>query len=282
MKLQESLVSVIVSAHNAEIHIGRCLESLLSSTYQSLEVIVIDDGSKDQTHKIAKLFKSMDSRVRVYKNKKRYGPAITFNRGLKRAKGQFLTFMNAHDYVSSGKIQKQVSYLTKTPKLVAVGTQAIETDENGRTIKKSNFPTLHEAIYQGLLHGMPMRFESALINRSLLPKDLIKFTTSTYPFIYTNIFMQMVQYGKLANLQYNLYFHRLVKKSAYKLQKKHRLVFGFASQLVKSIYDHEYRPSTTLLMKSTVNSIRSIHIPRPRIGTPRLPTSPLRRGFRSA
>lgn len=280
MKLKESLVSVIIQAHNAESYIGRCLESVLSSTYDSLEVIVIDDGSKDQTFKIAKLFKTMDDRVRIYRNKKRYGPAITFNRGLKRAKGQFLTFMNAQDYVSPGKIQKQVSHLLKTPKLVAVGTQAVLTDEQGKKLKQSNFPTLHEAIYQGLLHGIPMRFESALINRTLLPKDLIKFTTSTYPFIYTNVFMQMVQYGQLANLKYNLYFHRIVKKSTYRLQRKPAMVLSFASQILKSVYDHDYRPSTTLLMKSTVNALRSINIPRPRLIPPRIPAD--KAGFRSA
>jgi glycosyltransferase involved in cell wall biosynthesis len=268
MKLKNSLVSVIIQAHNAESHIARCLESILGSSYETLEVIVIDDGSKDKTLKVVKDFKEHDERIRVYKNKKRYGPAISFNRGLRRARGQFLTFMNAHDYVSPGKIQKQVSYLLKTPKLVAVGTQAVLTDENGKKLKKTNFPTLHEAIYQGLLHGIPMRFESALINRSLLPKDLIKFTTNTYPFIYTNVFMQMVQFGKLANLKYNLYFHRTLQKSSYHLQAKPALVMSFATQLVKSVYDHEYRPSTTLLVKSTLRAVRSINLPRPRF-TPR-------------
>lgn len=268
MKLKNSLVSVIVQAYNAESHIAHCLESILASTYEPIEVILIDDASKDSTYKIAKVFKTKDARVRIFRNKKRYGPAVSFNRGLRRARGQFLTFMNAHDYVSPGKIQKQVAYLTKTPKLVAVGTQTVLTDERGKKLKQSNFPMIHESIYQGLLHGIPMRFESALINRTLLPKDLIKFTTSTYPFIYTNVFMQMVQYGKLANLKYNLYFHRLVEKSAYKLQRKPALVASFASHLLKSVYDHDYRPSTKLLLRSTVNSIKSINLPRLRINQP--------------
>lgn len=261
MKITESLVSIVLASHNSESTLGKCLESLLAQSYTNLEILVIDDFSKDETAKIVRRFKQNDARIRFYRNKKRYGPAVSFNRGLKRAKGQYIAFMNANDSISPLKIKKQVNFLLSEPKVVAVGTQ-VNNYFSKRIRTKSSYPLEHEQIYQKMLHGIPMKFESALINRSLLPKDLLKFTTNAYPFIYSKVFLQMLQYGKLANLDQALYNHATLEKSAYKLQKKTTFAFNFAGMMIQSFYDHDYRPSLKALAETGLKSIKEVNLPR--------------------
>lgn len=265
MKLTNSLVSIVLTSYNAETTLTRCLDSILTQSYFPVEVILVDDASRDKTYKIARAYKSLDSRIRVYRNKKRYGPAVCFNRGLKRAKGQFVTFMNANDYISRQKLKKQVTFLLKESKIVAVGTQASFADTAGKILRKSTYPLLHNEIYQKMLHGVPMRFESALINRALLPKDLLKFTTNTYPFIYSGVFMKMMQYGKLANLSHPLYTHCEIQKPAYRFQRKPAFMVSFLTQLIESFYDHDYRPSFIILIQGLMSSFKNISFSLPRI-----------------
>lgn len=261
MKLTNSLISIVLTSHNSEATIGKCLESLTSQTYADLEIILIDDASKDSTFKIAKSLRLNDPRIKIFRNKKRYGAAVSFNRGLRRARGQYISFMNANDSVSLNKFKRQVAFMSQDQKIVAVGTQ-VYTYLSKRLRTKSSYPLEHEEIYQKMLHGVPMKFESTLINRSLLPKDLIKFTTNAYPFIYTKVFMQMLQYGKLANLDQPLYLHSTIEKSAYRLQKKTAFAVSFAGTLIQSFYDHDYRPSVKKLVEAGVSSAKGISFPR--------------------
>lgn len=261
MKLTQSLVSIVLVTQNSEDTLGKCLESILNQTYEDLELIVIDDASKDASYKIARVYKKLDPRIRLYRNKKRYGPAVSFNRGLKRAHGQYISFMNANDYLSLHKIKRQINFLAQDPKIAAVGTQ-VYNYLSKRLRTKSSYPLEHHEIYQKMLHAVPMKFETVLINRALLPKDLIKFTTNTYPFIYSRVFMQILQYGKLANLSSSLYSHFTLEKSAYRLQKKTSFAVSFAGMMLQSFYDHDYRPSVKMLAETGLNAVKEVSVPR--------------------
>ncbi|MBI2443341.1 MAG: glycosyltransferase family 2 protein [Candidatus Levybacteria bacterium] len=257
MKLIESLVSVIVPVYNASTLLPRSVESLLRQTHQNLEIIIVDDSSKDDTYKIATILKKCDSRIRVLRNKKRYGPAICFNRALRQARGQFVTFMNPTDIASAYKIKKQVQYLLQNPKVVAVGTQcAVVKDHKNK--EKTSFPEKHEQIYPTLLHGISMRFETALINRHLLPKDIIKFTTNAYPFIFSSLFLKLSQYGKLANLNNLLYTHYEEALSSYKQQNRKGRAVSYLALLLKSIAEHDYRPSLKAFLQPFTTPVRTM------------------------
>ena len=94
MNNPKPLISILLPVHNSEKYLSDCLKSLLSQTYKNIEIVAIDDKSSDKSYRILNQFKKTDKRVRVYRNVKRYGIAITLNRLLKKSKGSYLAFMD--------------------------------------------------------------------------------------------------------------------------------------------------------------------------------------------
>jgi glycosyltransferase involved in cell wall biosynthesis len=252
MKLNESLISVVLPVTNGAAYLPSCLDSLLKQNYENIEIIAIDDKSKDDSYAILKRFKALDERVRVYRNKKRYGLSVCYNRAIKKARGQFITFMNPYDKNALNRFQRQVKYLTRNQKVVAVGTQVTHIDGKEKNLETTNFPVTHEAIYRNFLRGLTMQFESVLINRFLLPKDVLKFSSNTRPFLYTEVFVKILQYGQVANLSWPLYYHRkYISEASVKLTKlKKGLTLG--KLWVKSVSEHDYRPSLGSLLTPQV------------------------------
>lgn len=98
------LVSVIVPVFKVESYLYRCVESLLRQTYTNIEVLLIDDGSPDSSGLICDNFALKDKRIRVF-HKENGGVSSARNLGLKQAKGEWISFVDADDYVSDNFFQ---------------------------------------------------------------------------------------------------------------------------------------------------------------------------------
>ncbi len=205
---EKPLISVILSVHNSADTLSECVSSLLSQTYKDIEIIAIDDFSSDTSYSILKKLKKTHKNLRIYKNVKRYGIGITLNRLVKKAKGGFIAFMDTDDISSPNRLKKQVNFLLNNPQVIAVGSQCTFIDEKNKKIGRSDFPTENSLIYQNPLHGISMQFETVLINKTMLPKDVLRFHTGSNPFIYSDVLMKIAPYGKFANLKEFLHFHR--------------------------------------------------------------------------
>lgn len=103
----ETLVSVVVPAHNAAPFIGSTLESILRQSHESLEVIVIDDGSTDDTGEIARGYAAKDPRVKVLRQDK-LGVAAARNRGIELSSGRFIAPVDADDIWHPTAIRKML------------------------------------------------------------------------------------------------------------------------------------------------------------------------------
>lgn len=93
------LVSVIVPVYNARNSVARCLESICSQTYQELEIIVLNDGSTDDSLTICNQFCAKDPRVTVV-DKENEGLSITRNVGMRLAQGKYLQFVDSDDHLA--------------------------------------------------------------------------------------------------------------------------------------------------------------------------------------
>jgi cellulose synthase/poly-beta-1,6-N-acetylglucosamine synthase-like glycosyltransferase len=114
-------VSVIIPAYNEEKTIAKTIESILNSDYPKFEVMVVDDGSKDETLKIAKTYEN--SQVKVL-TKENGGKGTALNLGLKEVKGEIIFTMDADTYVDSKAMKKMVMYF-KNPKVMSVSPAMI-------------------------------------------------------------------------------------------------------------------------------------------------------------
>lgn len=99
------MISIIVPVYQAEKSLKNCIESVLSQTYQSIELILVDDGSHDDSGKICDEFKKKDSRVKVI-HKKNGGVSSARNAGLSIAKGEYIEFMDADDKLDPNACEK--------------------------------------------------------------------------------------------------------------------------------------------------------------------------------
>ncbi len=109
---KQALVSVIVPSYNASRYISETLESVLSQTYRNFEVIVVDDGSKDNTPDIVADYARRDSRIRLV-NQPNSGCGAARNRGIAEASGEFIAPLDADDVWYPQKLEKQVASLER-------------------------------------------------------------------------------------------------------------------------------------------------------------------------
>ena len=105
------LVSIIIPLYNCEKYFGVCLQSLQKQTYKEIEVLVIDDGSTDQSVQIARSFATEDKRFSVLQNVTNKGVAYSRKRGVEAAQGDYVMFVDADDYVLSEMVTKMVAVI---------------------------------------------------------------------------------------------------------------------------------------------------------------------------
>ncbi len=145
-------VSVILPVYNANRYLRRAIESILDQSYQNLEVIIIDDGSTDDSFKIIKHYADNDQRI-IAITRDNLGLTHTLNEGLSIAEGIYVARMDSDDIAYSNRIEKQVRYLQKHPKVKLVGSSYLMINEHSLPIDYVNTPTNHDTITSMLLDG---------------------------------------------------------------------------------------------------------------------------------
>ena len=100
-------VTFIIPAYNAELTIGKCLESIIHQTYKNLEILIINDGSTDETEAVCRSYQAKDPRIKIL-SQKNAGVSAARNKGISMATGKFLQFVDADDYIESDMTQKLV------------------------------------------------------------------------------------------------------------------------------------------------------------------------------
>ncbi len=100
------LISIIIPCYNVEKYIEECVESVEKQTYKKIEIIAVDDGSKDKTVEILKKLQKKYSNLTVYQNEKNRGAAYSRNFALKKAKGDYIGFIDSDDYIVEDYYEK--------------------------------------------------------------------------------------------------------------------------------------------------------------------------------
>ena len=123
---KEKLISIIIPVYGVEKYIRQCLDSVINQTYKNLEIIVINDGTKDKSAEIAKKYAGNDNRIKVY-DYKNGGVSIARNRGLEHAKGDYISFVDGDDWLHPDFYMKLADAL-ETSNADIAKCSIIETD----------------------------------------------------------------------------------------------------------------------------------------------------------
>lgn len=114
------LISVVIPAYNSECSIKRCILSVLFQSYNNIEVLLVNDGSTDNTSSICHHLADQDSRIMVF-DIQNSGSAAARNYALNRISGDFVTFIDSDDYVDSGMLQGLLSYMDERTVVRSLG-----------------------------------------------------------------------------------------------------------------------------------------------------------------
>ena len=133
------LVSVVMPVYNGEKYLKEAIDSVLSQSYQNIELVIVNDGSTDSGSQIVK--KYTDPRIRFVENESNSGIVYSRNKGLESATGKYVATLDSDDIALPDRIEKQVLFLENNSEYGMCGTFFSTIDSAGMFVKKVHFPT---------------------------------------------------------------------------------------------------------------------------------------------
>lgn len=202
------LVSVIIPTWNRAGIIHSTIESVLRQTYTNWEIIVVDDGSSDNTDEVIAAYVERDSRMR-YVYQPNAGVGMARNLGIAMSKGNYLAFLDSDDIWEEWKLELQVACLKSQPELGMVWTEMTAVNENGVVVKERYLRTMYQA-YRWFKNSD--LFTSSRLIADVLPRLAGDF--GTLRFYSGDIFSQMIT-GSLVHTSTVLLTRERLEKVGY-------------------------------------------------------------------
>lgn len=168
--MKNPLISIIVPVYNVEPYLERCLDSILSQTYKNYEVILIDDGSTDNSGKICDTYAKNHPQIKVF-HKKNGGLSDARNFGIKKSSGEYLTFVDSDDTITEDALEYLYSLIKKHHTKMAIAPYTIITKKRKTNLGKNFSPAVlntEEALRRMLTeHGFTVSACAKLYHKNL-------------------------------------------------------------------------------------------------------------------
>ena len=120
------MISIIITAYNAEKTIEKCISSILENDYNNYEIIIVNDGSTDKTEQIVELFAS--DKIKYF-SKPNTGVADSRNYGIEKAKGEYITFIDSDDYVKNDYFENLDEYIKEGIEIIKRKAIIVKNDK---------------------------------------------------------------------------------------------------------------------------------------------------------
>lgn len=181
MKDDKMKLSIIVPAYNAEKYIGRCLDSILAEQEDTFEVIVINDGSKDNTKKVVQKKLEQDTRL-ILVDKENEGVSVARNTGIKKAKGKYIAFIDADDIFLENGVRTMLDFIENVnEKKGIIGIYNYqEIDAEGTVLRKINLKQILQD-ENGVLECYISSFQMNTCWAKIFEKSIIDVNSIEFP-----------------------------------------------------------------------------------------------------
>lgn len=209
------MISVIMAAYNAKDFIAQAIESILNQTYRELELIIIDDGSTDNTLEIIKLYSAKDSRIRILQSD-HLGTPSARNLGVSEAKYAWVAIMDADDIALPERFEQQIHATKTNPKVVVWGTYAHHISATGEVLSLVRQGVVNEEDFYNLWNSGHVPF---VINPTALFKKEIFLKAGGYSTDFPvsqdfELCERMGNYGPIIAIPKPLLLYRVHSRSA--------------------------------------------------------------------
>ena len=229
------MVSVIVPVYQAEKYLETCINSILNQTYEDLELILVDDGSTDQSLEIIRKFQKKDKRIRYF-HQQNSGVSAARNKGLEMSKGTQILFVDADDTIDvemlTFMMDKMVRYEAE---IVFCGFDYIYNDENVTEIpelnegnvKKEEIRKYFWKLYdQGILHNIGTK----LYSKELLDRGKIKFGEKKQVYEDIQFCLEALERAERIYVCQKSFYKYMMQINPKSIQKTYRSGYGICLQ----------------------------------------------------
>ncbi len=209
--MEKPIVSVIIPVYNKREYINETINSVLNQDFGSFEIIVVDDGSTDDSSEVVKSIK--DPRLQIF-SQSNSGVERSRNFGFSKSVGSFIVFLDADDLMSSNRLRKQIDLFNATKDLVLVGTWASIIDHSGNIIGSIRPPTSNAALQLGHLFRNQFVSSSVMIKRSAFEKNGVFNETRGDRFAEDyDLWLRLAKKGQVSNIPEKLTAYRRLNAS---------------------------------------------------------------------
>jgi glycosyltransferase involved in cell wall biosynthesis len=208
------LVSVTSAFYNTAPFLLDMIKSILAQTFEDWELVLLDDGSTDDSLAIARSVD--DPRIRVFSNGHNLGRSASLNKLTELARGKYIARMDSDDMSRPTRIEKQVAYLEQHPEADVLGTAFVYIDRDNRPMGHSVTACSHEEICKEPMRTFGILHPSILVRREWLER--FKYDESFPLSVDTDLFLRSYGHSRFANLAEPLFYYRL--ETSFRLGKQ--------------------------------------------------------------
>ena len=209
--MEKPTVSVIIPVYNKREYIKETVNSVLNQDFGSFEIIVVDDGSTDDSLEVVKSIK--DPRLQIF-SQSNSGVERSRNFGFSKSVGPFVVFLDADDLMSSNRLGKQIDLFSASKDLVLVGTWASVINHSGEMIGSIRPPTSNASLQLAHLFRNQFVSSSVMIKRSVIENDFVFNETRGKRFAEDfDLWLRISKKGRVANIPETLTTYRRLNAS---------------------------------------------------------------------
>lgn len=214
--------------YNCEKYLVEAIDSILQQTFTDFELLIVDGGSKDNSHKIIEQYQ--DSRIRlIFQDKNTKGLASALNQGLENARGKYVARMDCDDISYPQRLQKQVDFMDRNTNVGLCGTWIIYSID-GKLGKVQKYPTNFDEIKVSLFFSTSFGHPSVMIEKSLFKKHNLFYSTEFKYGEDYDLWNRCSEFFELANIPEVQVIYRVLSTSLFS-----EMVKKFPNQL-REIY----------------------------------------------
>lgn len=205
-------VTAIITTHNEEEYIGEAIESLLEQSISSLEIVVVDDGSKDQTREILAKYENLDA-VRTF-FREHDGRSAALNIAIDEAKGDYIAVVDPDDISKETRLERQANYLDQHPDVGIVGSAYIAENKIRSESYVREYPTKDVDIRHAMAKYIPVPHSSMMARREALIKSGL-YDGSRQVIVDLDLMIRVASQYKISNLSEPLITRSIREKSSF-------------------------------------------------------------------
>lgn len=193
------VVTVLMSCFNAERWVAESIESVLSQTFEDFELLLINDGSLDNTDKIINFYARCDPRIKII-TKENTGLTDSLNVGIFQAQGQWIARLDADDLCETTRLAEQLRYLKNNQNVVLLGSGCREVNISGKVIKSHQYPCSNINLLKNLRRCKRFFPHSSAVYSTSLVRSLGGYRTRIRRAQDWDLWLRLSEFGNMACL----------------------------------------------------------------------------------